>query len=157
MTPIVLVDMLKEFIEDAVKNFELETNVPGMKKAPQVVTGYLKEKNSRGKNSVPDFPYVIIRFLDGVDANEGSKATVRVIAGSYSENEQDGWRDPINILTRIKTELLKQGTFGPFFLEKPIKVELPEEQPFPEWVAFMILTFTMPQVQMEGVIFNEHL
>ena len=44
MTPIDLVDRLIEEIKVIVKDFHLDTNVPGVKKAPQVISGYLGEK-----------------------------------------------------------------------------------------------------------------
>jgi len=151
MTPLILVDKLIEFITLVVVNFELESNIPGIKKAPQVISGYLKEKKPKEKQTVPDFPYVIVRYLDDTDTSESNTATVRVIAGTYSEDEQGGWRDCVNVITRIKEALLKQRFIGgPFKIEYPIKTELPEEQPYPEWVAFLTLNVTIPSIQEEG-------
>ena len=151
MTPLILVDKLIEFITLVVVNFELESNIPGIKKAPQVISGYLKEKKPKEKQTVPDFPYVIVRYLKDTNAEEGATAIIRVIAGTYSEDEQSGWRDCMNVITRIKEALLKQRFIGgPFKIEYPIKTELPEEQPYPEWVAFLTLNVTIPSIQEEG-------
>jgi len=151
MTPLILVDKLIDFIKPVVVNFELESNIPGIKKAPQVISGYLKEKKPKEKQTVPDFPYVIVRYLNDTDTGQGSMASVRVIAGTYSEDEQGGWRDCVNVITRIKEALLKQRFIGgPFKIEYPIKTELPEEQPYPEWVAFLTLNITIPSIQEEG-------
>ena len=151
MTPLILVDKLIEFNTLVVVNFELESNIPGIKKAPQVISGYLKEKKPKEKQTVPDFPYVIVRYLKDTNAEEGATAIIRVIAGTYSEDEQSGWRDCMNVITRIKEALLKQRFIGgPFKIEYPIKTELPEEQPYPEWVAFLTLNVTIPSIQEEG-------
>ena len=150
MTPIALVDRLIKFITPVVAEYVLPSNVPGISKAPQVISGYLKEKKPTAVQDPPDFPYVIVRYLNDTDTDEGTTATVKVIAGTYSEDTQDGWRDPMNIITKIKAALLKQRFFGPFKIERPVKTELPEEQPYPEWVVFLNLTVTMPQVQEEG-------
>jgi len=150
MTPIALVDRLIEFITPVVAEYVLPSNVPGISKAPQVISGYLKEKKPMAKQEPPDFPYVIVRYLDDTDTDEGATANVKIIAGTYSEDTQDGWRDCMNVITKIKVALLKQRFFGPFKIEKPIKTELPEDQPYPEWVAFLNLTVTIPQVQEEG-------
>jgi hypothetical protein len=155
MTPIVLVDALIDFIRPVVANFELDTNVSGIKKAPQVIGGYLSEKKPGQKQDPPDFPYVIVRYLEDEDTEESNTAQVRIIAGTYSEDTQNGWRDCLNILTRIKEALLEQRfVCGSFKVERPIKTELPEEQPYPEWVAIMTITVTIPQVQQEGVFID---
>lgn len=153
MTPIILVDELVKFITPVVAEFDLQSNVAGVKKAPQVLAGYLKEKKPGAKQNPPDFPYVIVRYLDDSDTEDGSVATVKIYAGTYSEDEQGGWRDALNILTRIKVALLKQRFIGgPFRIEYPVKTELPEEQPYPEWVAWLTLTVAIPHVIEEGFL-----
>jgi len=155
MTLIVLVDELVKFIGTVVAEFELQSNVPEVKKAPQIVPGWLKEKKPGQQQDPPDFPYVIVRYLEDTGNNDGDMATVRIIAGTYSEDVQDGWRDCMNVLTRIKEALLKQRFVGKAFrVEYPIKTELPEEQPYPEWVAFMTLNISIPSVQEEGGYFD---
>lgn len=151
MTPIILVDKLIEFIKPVVAEFELQTNVAGVKKAPQVIAGYLQEKKPAQKQDPPDFPYVIVRYLEDTDTGDGDAATVKVYAGTYSEDIQDGWRDCMNVITRIKEALLEQRFIGGVFkIEYPVKTELPEEQPYPEWVAILTLTVAIPHVQEEG-------
>jgi len=155
MTPIILIDQLVLFIQSVVSEFDLETNVPGVRKQPQVVAGYLREKKTAQKQEVPDFPHVVVRFLEDTDALESNTAHVRIIAGTYSQDEQNGWRDAMNVITRIKQALIKQRIIGNIFImEKPIKTDLPEEQPFPEWVAMMTVNFTIPQIQEEGGILD---
>ena len=149
-TPIMLVDRLIDFIKPVVDEYVLPSNVPGVSKAPQVVSGYLPEKKPGLGQNPPDFPYVIVRYLDDNDTDDNNIARVKIIAGTYSEDTQGGWRDCMNVITKIKAALLKQRFFGPFKVEKPVKTELPEEQPYPEWVAFLMLTITIPQVQEEG-------
>lgn len=151
MTPIFLVDELIKFIQPVVAHFELQTNVENAPaKAPQVISGYLQEKKPGHKQDPPDFPHVIVRYLEDNDTEESSLGQVRIIVGTYSEDEQNGWRDSINVITRIKEALLEKRFIGRAFnIEKPIKTELPEEQPYPEWVAMMTVSVTMPQAQQE--------
>lgn len=150
MTPIVLVDRLVEFIKPVVAEFELDSNIVGIKKSPQVISGYLQEKKPNQKQDPPDFPYVIVRYLTDTDEQEEDKASIKIIAGTYSEDTQDGWRDPMNVITKIKEALMKQRFFGAFKIEYPVKTDLPEEQPYPEWVAILNLTVTMPHMVEEG-------
>lgn len=151
MTPIIMLDRLVEHLQSITENFEMQTNILGIKKAPQVVAGYLSEKKPAQKQEVPDYPYVIVRFLKDDDDNEGAAARVKIIVGTYSQDAQDGWRDPLNILTRIKQELLARPVFGESFrVEKPIETEMPEEQPYPEWWGSLTLNVIMPQMEEEG-------
>lgn len=150
MTPLILIDELIKFIEPVVKDFELQTNIPDIRKAPQVISGYLGEKKASHLKKVPDFPYVIVRFLEDDDKDQGHTATVRIIAGTYSEDVQNGWRDCVNVMTRIKQALLQRPFIGPFKVEKPIRMELPEEQPYPEWAVLMTFQVSLPQIQEEG-------
>lgn len=144
-TPVLLVDELQTFIGGVVGDYQMETNRPNLSKAPQVIAGYLPPKKS-DSSSDPDFPFVIVRLIEGTDTQDDAKVVIKIIAGTFSEDAQSGWRDPVNILQRIRTELLKRRVVGgKFRLEFPLKIEMPEEQPFPEWVGFMTTTWTIAQ------------
>ena len=146
MTPIELVDALVEFLKEVVKEYDLSTKVDGISKAPDVHAGYLPPKSK--DDSATEFPYIIVRYLseDDVDADT---VNVGLIIGTHSEDEQNGWRDPLNIATRIKIALKKVRYIDSYSLSGPIKIELFEEQPFPYWFAIMDLNFNIPQVQFE--------
>lgn len=151
MTPTMMIDRLVERLRGIVSTYELSANVSGVKKAPQVIAGYLPQKKATQKQDIPDFPYVIVRFLKDNDTQELSQVRVKIIVGTYSEDAQNGWRDTLNILTRVKQELLAQPVFGGSFLvNRPIETELPEEQPFPEWYGMLTLNVTVPQMIEEG-------
>lgn len=150
MTPIELVDALSDFIKDVVKEYDLSTKIDGKCKAPEVHSGYLPPKTKGDDAS--DFPYIIVRYLSEND-NSGNVVSMRIIIGTYSEDEQNGWRDTLNIATRIKIAIRKRETLGPFSLSDKIETELFEDQPFPYWFAVMDLDFNAPQVQMD---WSEH-
>jgi hypothetical protein len=154
MTPIELVDSLVDFIKDTVKNFNLTTKVNGVSKSPTVYAGYLplEDEDEEAALTPKDYPFVIVRFLtdsDGVevDVNSNDATNVRIVIGTYCEDQQNGWRDPLNIATRIKMELKKRKVIGPFALTGKIQTELFEEQVRPFWHISMDLSFNIPQVQ----------
>ncbi|WP_458412775.1 hypothetical protein ACNQFZ_18490 [Schinkia sp. CFF1] len=153
MTPIELIDELVKFIEKAVKDYELTTKVNGQTKAPSVYAGYLPpedEDDDQEFLAPRDYPFVIVRFLSDADIlNESDTTSILLIIGTHSEDEQDGWRDAVNIATRIKIELKKKQKIGPFALTGKIQTELFEEQSRPFWHAIMELNFHVPQVQVE--------
>lgn len=152
MTPIELVDGLVIFIKQVVKDFELSTKVKGVSKIPSVYPGYFpNQEDDEDENLTPnDYPYVIVRYLsDSDDRDEVDIANIRLIIGTHSEDEQNGWRDALNIATRIKIHLKAKQFIGPFSLTGKIQTELFEEQLHPFWHAMMDLSFNMPQVQLE--------
>jgi hypothetical protein len=141
MSTVLLVDELKEFVNTVVKEYCLETNKPGVEKEPQVVTGYLPPKKL---TEIPDYPFVIVRLAKGIDNQEGAMVTVKIIVGTYSEDAQNGWRDVANIIQRIWTELYKRRIIAnKFRVEYPMEFEIPEEQPYPEWIGIMTITWTV--------------
>lgn len=152
MTPIELVDGLVKFIEHVVKEYKLATKVGGVNKTPSVYAGYLPTNDAEDDevNLTPkDYPFVIVRYISDNDDLDGVVANVRLIIGTYSEDDQNGWRDAINIATRIKIELKRQTLTGLFSLNNKIQTELFEEQLRPFWHAIMELSFNIPQVQPE--------
>lgn len=149
ITPVLLVDELKAFLEDVVKNYQLDTNRLGDVKPPQVVTGYLPPKHAGPE---PDFPFVIVRLIDGIDEEDGATVTVKIIAGTYSEDAQQGWRDVANILQHIWQELFKRRVIANRFrVEYPMKFEFPEEQPYPQWIGIMTTIWTVAHPVLEGL------
>lgn len=150
-TPVLLVDELRDFVDTVVKNYVLETKRPELTKPPQVLTGYLPPKNSTPD---PDFPFVIVRLVNVTDTQDGATVTVNIIVGTYSEDAQNGWRDVANISQRIWTELFKKRVLAKKYrVEYPMKFEMPDEQPFPEWVGIMTTTWTVAQ-PLEEVVYE---
>lgn len=146
MTPIELVDMLVDFLKEVVKEYDLATKTEGVSKAPEIHSGYLPPKIKGDDTS--DFPYIIVRYLSEEDSSENT-VSIRLLIGTYSEDEQNGWRDTLNIVTRAKIAFKKKRVFGPFSLTDKITAELFEEQPFPFWFAVMDLNFNAPQIQTD--------
>lgn len=154
MTPIELVDGLVIFIANVVKNFNLSTKINGVNKVPTVYAGYLPpDDEDEDENPTPkDYPFVIVRFLsdtDGADNDSYDTTNLRILVGTHSEDEQNGWRDALNIATRIKMELKKRQALGPVALTGKIQTELFEEQTRPFWHVSMDLSFNIPQVQFD--------
>ncbi|KYD02639.1 hypothetical protein B4102_0233 [Heyndrickxia sporothermodurans] len=154
MTPIELVDALVEYVKQIVKDFNLTTKVEGVSKVPSVYAGYLpnqdEDEDEDDRLTPNDYPFIIIRYLSESDELYSENVVnIRLLIGTFSEEEQNGWRDTINIATRIKMELKKKMYLGPFVLKDKIQIELFEEQLKPFWHGIMDLTFNIPQIQPE--------
>ena len=104
-SPVDLIDSICDFLRNStIMNMDLATKK--MKKALQVIAGYLPPKKSVPD---PDFPFVIVRIESFEDKLDGATANVNMVIGTYSEDAQDGWRDVVNIATRVGMNYLKSA------------------------------------------------
>lgn len=123
---------LSEFVREAVKDYRLPVK-NGDPRPPQVVPGFLPPK--RGSEH-DDFPFVIVRPVKG-SCDETASATVNLIVGVYDESVK-GFEHCLNIMTRLRTAVCEKGVVANRYqLTRPITWELPEEQPYPQWLLLM--------------------
>jgi hypothetical protein len=152
MIPIMLIDELCLFVQGVVKEILLPTS-QGELKTPTVHPGYLPFKGAASEDAA-EYPLIIVRLLNGDDNEDGSKATVQIIVGTYGEDSQ-GWREVLNILERIRQSLFKTRTIAKKYrIEYPLKWEVPDEQPRLQWIASMTTNWTIAQ-PIEEVIYEE--
>jgi hypothetical protein len=140
-SPVDLIDSICDFLRNStIMNMDLATK-KNEERAPQIIAGYLPPKKSEPD---PDFPFVIVR-LEGFEDNlESAIASIAMEIGTYSKDAQDGWRDVVNIATRIWSELfIKRVVADRYRVEYPCKFILPEEQPFPQWVGMLSTVWTI--------------
>lgn len=149
-----LVDDLVSFLTKALNEMQLPTKDERVLKAPTVYDGYLPpKKNARRGESTEDedYPFVIIRYLgEEDDLNKYNTIHLRFVVGTYSTDEQHGWRDTLNLMNRIKIAVKKEQTIGAASLTGKIEMALFEEHLKPMWHGVMELSFYMPQVEWEG-------
>ncbi|MBP2655888.1 MAG: hypothetical protein H6Q73_3457 [Firmicutes bacterium] len=145
----IMLDELVKHIQKATEKLQLVTQ-KGTARAPQVVSGYLPPKDPKDIDGVEDFPYVIIRYLSDNSDDDGATAQVKVICGVYSDDDQRGWQDLMNVMNAIRTHLLRQMAFGKCFsVELPVKREIPEEQGAPYWEGWFTLEISIPTILEE--------
>lgn len=149
-----LVDDLVSFLTEALKEMQLPTKDESVLKAPTVYDGYLPPKKNvrRGESTEDeDYPFVIVRYLgEEDDLDKEDTIHLRIIVGTYSTDEQYGWRDTLNVMNRIKIAVKKQQTIGSASLTGKIEIALFEEHLKPMWHGVMEMQFTMPQIEWEG-------
>lgn len=140
-SPVDLIDSICDFLRNStIMNMDLATK-KDEEKALQVIAGYLPPKKSVPD---PDFPFVIVRIESFEDKLEGAIANVNMVIGTYSEDAQDGWRDVVNIATRIWSELFRKRIVADKYrVEYPCEFILPEEQPFPQWIGMLSTVWTI--------------
>ncbi|MGG1638226.1 hypothetical protein [Paenibacillus sp. NRS-1760] len=143
-TPILLSGAIKRFIEGV-----LAENVS---QQPQVFEFVLPQKTHQNMNA-EDYPFVIVRVINGEDQEDQHKVTVNLIFGTKSEQEA-GFQDVLNLMERVRVAFRKRRTLdNQFRVELPYKWTLFEDQPYPEWIGQAITTWTLPTIseEVEGI------
>ena len=152
MTALILLDDLKQFIADAVKNFQLTSG--NTLAAPKVHKGYLPNND----DDSPIFPYVIVRLTKVSDTSGGSTARILILIGTQSEDD-DGYIDAWNVGEHIRQALLTNRILSSLFsLQLPLELESPEkEQPYPEAICWLTTLWQVPQPQnkLEDGVYGE--
>lgn len=137
-----LVEELKPYLEKALENYKLETKIGT--RSPKIFKYYL----SMGKVSESDFPLVIIRPNSGEDNDNQTNITVKFICGVYSQ-DNDGVYDLSSLIEKLRKIFLEDYDISKKFkLEKPIKWEIYDDQPFPQWLGEITTVWNVPQPQM---------
>ena len=156
MTPFVLLDELKKFIEAETKDLllpvRLERGSTGPKeRAPEVFTMRLK-KSADKTNKVP---YVILQFIKSEDSQEPGqpvrcKSWVRIIAATYAESEDEGALSVLKVLTRIRLAMLRAGIVGrQFVLRPPLEMIVYPDSTAPYYLGEMMSVWSMPKMESE--------
>lgn len=156
MTPLELLDALKAFIEKETKDILLPVRVDRK-------SGKQKERPAEvHKMRLPDksaeitrIPYILLQFLKNTDDQEEgqrpeSECMVRIVAATYSEDGEEGALCVLNLLTRIRIALLKDGVIGERFMLKPPleMIVYPDNTP-PYYMGEMITKWRMPVIESE--------
>ena len=173
MTPIVLLERLKEFIQENTKDIILSVRPVKLKTIP--------EPEAKGKKSpaggdkeithraaevhlmrLPDkeaetqrIPYIVLQCLTGRDEHkpeedEDSTTSIRIIVVTYSDNDSEGALDVLNVITRIRVALMKAGVIGEqFFLRKPLEFYIYPDDTQPYFMGEMMTVWEMPTLRRE--------
>ena len=156
MTPVVLLDRLKEFAENATKDILLSErpqkggDEPGLRPA-----GVHKMRLPNKEAETKLIPYILLQFLTGSDDQKsgddpGSECRVRVVVAVYSEDESEGALDVLNVIARLRTELLKAGEVGrQFLLRMPLEYIVYPDDTAPYYMGEMITIWEMPTIKRE--------
>lgn len=156
MTPLELLDALKAFIEENTKDILLPVRVDrksgeAKERPAEVYKMRLPTKDAETKR----IPYVLLQYIKSTDSQEPgerpeSSCMVRIVAATYSEDGEEGAMCVLNLLTRIRIALLRDGVIADRFMLKP-PVEMivyPDSTP-PYYLGEMMTEWRMPIVESE--------
>lgn len=156
MTPLELLDALKAFIEQKTKDIILPVRVDRK-------SGESKERPAEvHKMRLPDkdaetqrIPYILLQYIKSTDTQEEgqrpeSNCMIRIVVATYSENGEDGALCVLNLLTRIRIALLRDGVIAERFMLKPPleMIVYPDSTP-PYYLGEMMTEWRMPIIESE--------
>lgn len=146
MTPINLMDSLVTLLKKANKDYYLTDEL--VKDNSLIVTaGYLPVRDEAEENF---FPHIIVQIPKIEDSSDCSIAHVTIEFGTYSENGTDGWRELYNLIEHSRQVILKNKIVGrKYSLTLPTICEIPADQPYPIFVGFLDLKYTIAQTVEE--------
>ncbi len=155
-----MTDELVAFLTDSLADMRLPTKDEKIFKAPTIYDGYPPPKKNarRGEDDTEqdDYPFVIVRFLFEKDNLKNENVMkFRFVIGTYSKDEQHGWRETLDVMNHIKFALKEVGSVGPGILTGEIESALFEEQTKPLWHGVMEVDFATPPVQLDRSVLGD--
>ena len=170
MTPIVLLEGLRAFIEGKTKDIILPVRPINLKTLPDEDAPNNEQVTERAPElhlmRLPDkeaeiarIPYIVLQYLTGKDehrpnADEDSLCNIRIIAATYSLNDSEGSLDVLNVLTRIRINLLQAGEIGEqFLLKKPLECMVYPDDTQPYFFGELMTVWEMPLIKREVNLF----
>ncbi len=151
MTPLDLLEALKEYCEEITKDMRLcarvtENGTQAAERPPAVFVGNLPNKESEKKAA----PYILLKLLTGKDDNEESICRVRIICVTFSEDKQENYIQCLNLVTKIKSKLLEDVVVdNRFSCQKPIEFIIYDDDLEVYQIGEIMTIWEMQQVERD--------
>lgn len=157
MTPIILLERLEEFIREATKDIKLKVRVRNInpEEKKERAADVYKMRLPKKEDQTQKAPYILLQLLNGKDDKqekepEESTCKVRIVVVTYSEDEEMGAYDVLNVIMRIRSELLKAGIVGKqFVLQKPLEYIIYPDSIAPYYTGEMVTNWSIPTIKRE--------
>ena len=148
MTTVELMDNLAILLQAAVADYS--TRQPSGKRAVKVYAGYPPARMSADEQA--SFVYALVTGAQDAADGDMSTATVEIGFSIYDNSDADDWRSLYNIMEHVRQHLLKHRfVAGRHRLMLPLKFEVPEMQPAPQWQGKITAIYTIGQPYEEDI------
>lgn len=146
-TELDLLNAVRDFVvkhnDVLVKNAKNEMVLPNVFK-------YFTPSTVNKRNEEGVYPAYIVRLGDSVVDSEKQfedECSIRIVAIATDQDHENGMDQAIKMIRRMKEELQNVSFLGPFDLVGKMKMVVPEEQEFPQWLAYLDVNFNIPAIQ----------
>lgn len=155
MTPIELLEQLvlfcKEHTKDLILPVKTKPSQEPVHRAPEVWPMRLPDKQAEQDK----VPYILLQVVNGGDKqDEGGEPSadcyIRIVIGVYSSDASEGAMQVLNIITRLRTALLKQRLLdNRFLLKLPLEFLIYPDDTAPYYFGEMATTWSLPTINWE--------
>ena len=149
MTPIMLQSTLIDDLKKLLCDFKLK-NTKNELTEINIYPQFLPSKTNKKDSEY--FPYVVIRVMEGekLGVDDDTTCKIAFVMGVYDEaTDNQGYRDIMEIIERIKQHIFTQRSLGPFSVSYPFKWMVHDEEAYPYFFGGIETNWTMPQVTVE--------
>jgi hypothetical protein len=151
-----LLDALAEFVETSLQEMRLPVKQEGWDDQPRTrAIEIYKQRMPSASDAKEKVPYVLLQMLNGSDDEKASgeqehKASIRVIVTIFDWDPQQGALSLLNIVEKLRFDLLKAGIIGDrFTLLKPFEFLIYPDDTIPYHVAELSTVWGIPAVERE--------
>ena len=148
MTAVDLLNSLKTYLEDKVKDMRLIARVPengteAGERRPLVFIGNLPNKEQERKAA----PYILLKLLTKKVDNEENICRVRIICVTFSEDKNENYLQCLNLVTAIETNLLEDVVVeNRYSCQRPIEMIVYDENMELYQVGELMTIWELPQI-----------
>ena len=152
MTTVELMDNLADYLRSVVVDYS--TQQPSGKRSIKVYAGYPPARMNADEQA--SFIYALVTSAQDTADGDMSTATVEIGFSIYDDSEYDDWRSLYNIMEHVRQQLLKHRFIADRHrLLFPVKIEVPEAQPAPQWQGKITAIYTIGQPYEEDIYYGE--
>jgi hypothetical protein len=146
MTPIRCASELAKMLQGKFDGIDYHPTAEGLEKnTMHIYPGYLPRATTDEKKRAMN-PCITVRVVKVEDTYEGSTVDLELLVTTYNKEFVDGYLDLAHILELCRQWMAQNIIIGNMFqLEKPLTVELPEEQGYPTWWGVITASYTIPR------------
>lgn len=156
MTPLILLRELKKYIEEVTKDIMLPVRVGrGTKESKERPIQVHLMNLPKKEDEIQQVPYILIKHLTGKDDQiEGnltdSGCMVRIIVATYAEDAEEGGMALLNVISRIRYNLLKDRLIASQFqLRMPLETITYPEDTRPYYLGELMTSWSLPSIERE--------
>lgn len=152
MTTVELMDNLADYLRSVIVDYS--TQQPSGKRSIKVYAGYPPARMNADEQA--SFIYALVTGAQDTADGDMSTATVEIGFSIYDDSEYDDWRSLYNIIEHVRQHLLKHRFIADRYrLLFPVKIEVPEAQPAPQWQGKITAIYTIGQPYEEDIYYGE--
>lgn len=146
MTTVELMNNLADFLQSVVKDYSTQQKKGCL--PIEVYAGYPPIRTNASE--ISSFIYVLVTEFEDKEEPNLSTAKVEIGFSIYDKDTETGFLSLYNLMEHVRQTLLKQRTVAEKHrIVLPVKGEIAEDQPFPQWQGKITIEYTIGQPSEE--------